>query len=232
MKIRLIWFMAALALTVSTASADQYWIAYEGDDYPENEGWTRNWGDWTGQYHGGAIRSLNSGVLTYDSLHDDGVFDFSYIEMPGQIDPGPGELFVMEWRLKVDEVNGIYDPGVALFSDMSRGLGFGFTECELIGGFEHGLTIPIAPGLFHEYRVQSWNMLTYELYIDNVLAKQGLFTDTVTASYVGWGDNVQGAASIHHWDYFHFGVVPEASSILLIILTWACCGRWRRLRTE
>ena len=86
----------ALALTAS-AAAEPYWITYEGNDYPENVGWERVWGNWDGPYQGdGAVRTLEDGVLTLDTLYDDGVVDFYKIERPGAIDPGPGELFVME----------------------------------------------------------------------------------------------------------------------------------------
>jgi hypothetical protein len=111
-----------------SASADQYWIAWEGDDFPENQGWTRVWGNWDGQYEGpGAIRTLENGILTYDSLYDDGVYDFSEMYRPGQMDSGSGELFVMEWRLNVEQVDSWYgDPGVVLSSDEAWVVGLRF----------------------------------------------------------------------------------------------------------
>ena len=34
---RLLCFTTVCALTVSPASADEYWVSYEGNDFPENE---------------------------------------------------------------------------------------------------------------------------------------------------------------------------------------------------
>ena len=227
--IRIISLTLAIALVAPAASAEQYWIAYEGNDFPEEVGWERNWGDWEGHYHGGAYRSLEGGVLTIDSLHDEGVYDFAIIEAPGQIDPGPAELFVMEWRLKVDEVTGPYDydPEVVVCADTHWIVGLLFSEDELVSVFEDFASTPIAPGVFHDYRLLSWDMLSYELYIDDVLASQGTFWQSASESYVAWGDSVQGAASLSHWDYFRFGVVPEPASLWLITALLVCHGGGR-----
>jgi len=99
------------------ATPARYLIAWEGDDWPENQGWTRSWGNWQGQYQGfGAYRTLENGILTYDSLYDPGVCDFYYMENFGPTAPGANEKFVFEWRLKVDVVSGAGDPGVGLKS--------------------------------------------------------------------------------------------------------------------
>jgi hypothetical protein len=191
--------------------AEPYWIAWEGEAFPEEQGWERMYGDWEGEGHGGAHRRLHDGVLTYDSLHDLGVYDGSIME-PGQLDPAPGELFVMEWRLRVDEVLSSlhpYDPTVAVFSDAGRGVGFEFGYDELISVFENDAAVPIGPGQFHEYRLISADMFTYDLWIDDELARTGSFWQGVSKSRVAWGDGVQGAASLHQWDYFRFGVTTK-----------------------
>ncbi|MFH1745772.1 MAG: PEP-CTERM sorting domain-containing protein [Planctomycetota bacterium] len=213
------------------AQAEPYWIAWEGDDFPENEGWERVWGNWDGQYEGpGAIRTLEDGILTYDSLYDDGVYDFSLMYRPGQLDPGPGELFVMEWRLKVEQVDSWYaDPGVTLSSDERWIVGLRFAYDRIYSVFEEYLEIPFSPGVFHEYRAASGDMREYDLYIDDELSHHGTFLETFAfpASRVTWGEGVQGVASLHHWDYFRFAVVPEPSSLALLSLLSACCGRRR-----
>ncbi len=97
------WLLLGVTLLISgaLARASPYWIAWEGNDFPENQGWERYWGDWQGHQHGhGADRTLQDGVLRYDSLFDDGVYDCSIMERPAQTDPGIAELFVAEWRLK------------------------------------------------------------------------------------------------------------------------------------
>ena len=217
--IRLLCFLSVLLLATSGVRADEYWIAYEGNDFPENQGGRRIWGNQQGLFQGpGATRTLNNGVLTIDSLFDTSVFDFYDRQMNGQLDPDPAELFVMQWRLKVDQVIGFTDPTVGMFSDERRVVAFDFDENTLFSGFESGVSIPIEPGVFHEYGLRSWDMLTYELFIDRQLVREGVFVDVVSESFVGWGDGVQGAASLSEWDYFRFGVVPEPGGALLFAL--------------
>jgi len=198
---------------------DTYWIAWEGEGatagLPDQCGWWRNWGNWDGQYQGGgAYPTLENGILTFDSLYDPGVCDFYYMDRPGQIDPGLGEIFVMEWRLNVEQTIGGEDPGVVAASDTARILGLHYTADALLSSFEPDVVIPIAPG-FHEYRVVSWDMLAYELHVDDDLVHVGTFWQGVSESFVTWGDGVQGAASRHHWDYYRFGAVlaPQAGDV-------------------
>lgn len=223
--------VAALGVLVSTAGADEYWITYEGNDLPENEGWDRRWGNYNGSFQGeGAFRTVEDSVLTMDSLYDLGVYDFAYRELPGQLDPDPGELFVAEWRLLVDETVGDgYDAKVGIKSDDARQLGIGCFPDHVRSVWEDDVHIPITAGVFHEYRVLSWDMLTYDLYIDGDLVHQGTFWQGIMTSQFGWGDVVSGAASLSHWDYARFGVVPEPSSCLMLISLCACVRR-RRVR--
>jgi len=227
--VRVLNIMLAMLIGAATARASPYWIDWEGDDWPENQGWTRVWGNWDGQYHGpGANRTLEDGILTYDSLYDPGVYDFSRMYRPGQMDPsGPEEMFVAEWRLKVSQVVGRADPTVGIFSDGAWALGLEFGYDRLYSVFEDYLVIPFEAGVFHSYRVVSPNMQTYELYIDYQLVRQGAFVNLVVPSEIGWGDGVQGAASLHSWDYFRFGVTPEPSSALVLVFSGACYGRRR-----
>jgi hypothetical protein len=207
--------LPALLLTLALAtigSSDPYWIDWEGEGetagLPDEFGWSRNWGDWHGQYHGpGASPTLVDGILTFDSLYDPGVCDSYVMDRPGQIDPASGEVFVMEWGLKVEQVVGTYDPEAVAASDAARIVGFGYAANALRVVTEPGVVIPIGPG-FHDYCMLSWDMLNYELYIDGELAHVGTFWQGVSESFVAWGDAVQGAASLHRWDYFRFGALP------------------------
>ncbi|MBU0637302.1 MAG: hypothetical protein KKB50_00405 [Planctomycetes bacterium] len=223
---RYTWFRLAplIALTgfvaVSPLAAEQYWIAYEANDdgvFPEDCGWNRVYGDWQGQWHGCANRTVENGIFTSDSLHDTGVYDFVYMERPGQVDPGPGELFVMQWRLKVEELVGRVDPTVGVAADTKWKVGFQFDEDSIHSVFETGVTAYFAPGLYHRFELRSVDMLSYDLWIDGTLAIEGSFWLSATESYVGWGDGVQGAASLSRWDYFRFGVVPEPESLMLYL---------------
>jgi hypothetical protein len=43
--IRMLFFTGAALVVAGIASAEQYWIAYEGNDFAENEGWVRVYGE-------------------------------------------------------------------------------------------------------------------------------------------------------------------------------------------
>lgn len=209
---------AALGALALPAGAEPYWITYEGNDLPENEGWNRYWGNADGEYQGpGAYRTVEDGILTMDSLYDLEVYDFVEMTLPGQIDPDPGETFIAEWRLKVEQVDGLIDPAVWIFSDTAMVLGFDYGVSFMRSVFENYRVIPITPGMFHEYRLISADMHIYELYIDGAIAIEGQFSQNLGQSTVGWGDNAHPAACRTQWDYFRFGVVPEPDAIFLFL---------------
>ena len=188
----------ALCAFPASATAEAYWYAYEGNDFPENEGWNRSWGNNEGPFHGdGAYRTVENGVLSMDSLYSERVYDYAYLRLPGEFDPDPGELFVAEWRLKVDEVVsywGAYDPSVGCGTDGALQLGLGYYEDCIESVFEDDVYIPIEPYVFHEYRVISWDMYDYTLYIDGEVAHEGSFWQGGMESSMGWGDTVSGSA--------------------------------------
>jgi hypothetical protein len=174
-----------------------------------NPPWDRNWGNWQGQYQGAAYRTLENGILTYDSLYDPGVFDYYYMSRPGQMDPAPPEAFCAQFRLRTDQVDGAwpYDPEVGIQSDEAWGVGLAFNVTSVYSSYEQRALAYIEPGQFHEYSLWSTDMRNYQLEIDGQLAATGVFHQGVSTSWVSWGDSVQGAASLHHWDYVRFGTV-------------------------
>ena len=220
--IRIVCFIPLIAMVASAATADQYWIAYEGNDFPENEGWLRLW------YGAEANRWIEDGALVIDSLHDIGIADFYDMHMNGQLDPEPGETFVLEWRLLVEEVVGHYDPGVGVFSDEKWGVGLDFREDRVVSVFEDGVAAEFEAGVFHRFELRSADMRHYDLWIDGEVAMLGDFWHGLSASSVGWGDFVQGSASLSRWDYVRFGVIPEPQvSLLLLVVGSLLLGAWR-----
>ena len=203
----------AIALTtlavVSPAAADEYWITYEGNDLPENEGWQRIWGNSKGLYGGdGAIRTIESGTLVTDSLFDTSVFDFYRMERLGRFDPEPGELFRAEWRLLLEETVNWYDPTVGIRSDNGNLAGFEFREDNLLITPSR-IRIDYEPLIWHTFSFSSLDMLTFDLAIDGHFVHRGEFLTRATRdSTFSFGDGVQGAASLSRWDYVRFGVVP------------------------
>jgi len=101
---------ALLLLAGAPGRAEQFWIAYEGDDYPENQGWNRVFGNGAGPDQGGANRSVSDGIFTLESLYDVSVCDFYKQERT--VDPGPADLFVAEWRVRIDPSSDPHDAGV------------------------------------------------------------------------------------------------------------------------
>lgn len=230
---RLLIFMILLAcagLSASAARAEPYWVSYDGTDFPENEGWERYYGNWEGPGQGGGFRTIEDGILTIDSLYDDGVVEGAIYHRPSQLDPGPGELFIAEWRLSVDEVYGVrpnaFDPMVVIVSDEHWIIGIRYGADMIYSSFEDDVSIPYAPGVFHEFRFTSWDMRAYELYMDGNLVHEGSFWEGLLTAYVAWGDGVQGAASLSRWDYIRFGVIPEPGSLsLAMLLLWGISFR-------
>ncbi len=225
-------FVAAVAVlgafSAPPAVGEPYWIAWEGDTFPEEGEWNRAYGNYDGPGQGQAYRTLHDGVMTIDSLHDQGVYDYYWLERPGAIDPGPGELFVMEWSsLRVEEVdpeNPIYpyDPGLGAYSDDAYGLGLTFSTDCFRSLYEHA-TWFIDLTTTHDFRVESFDMRSYSLLVDGELFYEGEFTSVVSDSRCLWGDDVQGVASLHDWDYFRFGVVPEPCPLVAVGMILVCC---------
>ena len=210
MATRLLFTLSALGVLTSTAGAEPYWIAYEGNDFPENEGWTRTFSDPNGVVgQGGAVRTLDDGALVLDSRESVMIVDFYNWSRP--IDPEPGETFVMQWRLLVDDVASTYpyDVTVGVYSDQFTAVYFALGESELSSVFEPELHASYEPHVFHTFELRSGTMSSYCLWIDGALSLTGKFQEVFEKSRVGWGDSIQGGRSLSHWDSFEFGVIPE-----------------------
>lgn len=237
MSRRIILVLAAwVALSALSAAArgEQYWIAYEGNDYPENEGWTRYTYGPGGPGTGQAQRRLEDGALVIDSTADIMIADFYQIHRPGQIDPGPGETFVLQWRMRLEDLIGHLDPSVGVFSDDDWGVGWSFTATGMQSAFELGVEIPLTFNDYHDCELRSADMRTYALFVDGQLARNGSFWFIgQTGAYVTWGDSVQGGASISHWDYARFGVIPEPSTaVMLLLIAFPMSRNRRRFATK
>jgi len=203
-------FVALLALAVTDVSAEQYWVAYEGNDFPENEGWTR-FTDGVG-----AQRAIVDGMFVIDSRESLHIYDYYMRDLQGSLDPGTDETFVLQWRMLIEGLEGWRDPIVGVFSDDSWAVSLEFTDDSVSSGFESGVQVPFEPFVPHEFEFRSSDMRNYELLIDGALTIEGSFWQSLNASRVAWGDGVQGGASLTRWDYMRFGVVPEPGSSVLL----------------
>jgi len=203
-KLMIVLLVAGCA---SVAGAEPFWIAWEGDDYPENQGWTRY------TRAGGAERSLENGALTLDSMADFHIVDEYLIYRP--LVPGPGELFRLEWRLRVDELLGDWDPFVGVCSEDTGAVFLNHSPDGIYSTFE-AVWIDVELGwVFHDFAFTSVDMASYQLHIDGQLVHTGSFM-SYPSSCVFWGDATTGPSSISTWDYVRFGIVPEPGAGLLL----------------
>lgn len=215
---RRVLFLPMMAFAIALPlRADQYWVAWEGNDFPENEGWLR---EGTGSR---ASRSLLDSVMTLDSLANDNGQDFYSIY--GAADPAPGEEFVVQYRLRVNQVNWDnpnfpYDPGWSIKSAD----GWHAVFVMSVGELQDALTqigVPFSPGDFHNWEFRSSDMRLFTLALDGEIVLSGAFVAGASGAQISWGDFAWGPTSNVDWDYFRFGTVPEAStnmSILLLLL--------------
>jgi len=199
--------VAAVLLLAVAAPAEPYWITWEGDDYPENQGWQRI------TYYGGSHRWLGLGNMVIDGLvTPTGSSDFYRLD--ASMDIGPDQFFLMEWRLRVDQVPGLEDPGINMTSLDQAMLTIVYSADRFYILDEH-IWIDFAPGVFHEYSLKSYDLVTYTLHIDGELAHTGQYTPAGWDSGVQWGDYGQSSRSLSTWDYVRFGIVPEPTGALL-----------------
>jgi hypothetical protein len=210
-----------------TARGTPYWVAWEGEDFPENQGWQR----FHGPQGAEAIRTLADGAMSIDGIQSPPVYDFARIYGNGNFDPDAEEVFVMRWRMRVDQIAGPYawDPGVAIVSDELRIVSLLYSYDRIRSAFE-GTTVAFAPGLYHTYELRSADMFTYVLTIDSVQTMEGIFVQTVGTPFVVWGDGSSGSSSRTTWDFFHFGVSPEPGTGALSVIMGMVGLCWLRRR--
>jgi hypothetical protein len=218
---RVLNVMLGMLLAAAAARASPYWIEYEPANglFPEESGWTRYYA------YGGGERWIEDGAFVLDTRGSPGIYDYYVKHMYGTLDPAPGEIFDMQWRLRIEEPPGITDLDVGVFSDDKWGVGFHFDADAIRSVFEEGVEAWFTPGVFHDFDFISSDMRNYTLYIDGVAAIEGSFWLSLTPSEVGWGDDVQGRTSLSRWDYFSFGVTPEPSACWVALLATALFGR-------
>jgi hypothetical protein len=192
------------ALGSSLAGATPYWVAWD-DGWPDAQGWTR------GSSNPPAQQWLADGLLFIDSRTAGG-YD-GYYQEPANMSPGPGEAFLFEWRLRIDEITaGLHDPGVIVTAPDYYAVAFYMRMGLIESVFESGRSAAFAAGEFHSFSLHSSDMRAYELYIDGVLALQGpFFAGSLPGPRVSWGDQSSGK-SLVAWDYVHYGVTPEPST--------------------
>lgn len=201
--------VVAAALCAWAVQAEPYWVSFDASTgrFPEQDGWTRT------TYGGGAQRWFEDGALVLDGLASMDISDFYRMGLATL--PGAGEVFRMEWRLRVDQVQGFADPWLSINAAGHGTVALRYTE-DAVYSLHEGAWIPFTPGVFHDFTFTSTDMLTYSLLVDGQLGRTGYFVGPWPESYVCWGDGTRGASSLSLWDSVDFGNVPEPSASLIL----------------
>jgi hypothetical protein len=210
---RLISLAASMLLATAPVWAEPYWYAYEGNDFPEDEGWVRYASDPP------AERWLEDGSLFIDSRADVDITDsYGIIFADGGLNPEPAEVFLMSWALLVEESH-LWDPGISVRSDDQWDVILLFDEGSLLSVYEPDIYVEFEPGGLHEFELRSSDMRGYELFVDGDLAVEGVFFESLfSGAHAGFGDLARGGASLAAWDYFRFGVIPEPTTWLMTVM--------------
>lgn len=191
-------------MAAGVVEADEFWIEYDGNVPPEQDGWTR--------YHNGgpvmlASQPINGGGYAWviDTLAYPQTYNH-YTRDVGLVLLKPGENFVAEWRVMV---HGSIDDSWLNIADMNLSGGFGATfgqsSCQIAG-----TTFAITPLEFHTYRVESSDLKTFHFSLDG--KPLSIYTSPVSMAGVRvlFGDWTSGGfgtpTSRGFWDYVHFGV--------------------------
>lgn len=202
-------------------------MTWTGDTYPETEGWARN------SSNPPPRRWLENGKLFIDSRVPWGLWEGYGQSRPGMMTPGVGEMFVMSWTVRVDDVTlGLQDPGVIARSDDQYEVFFVLGVDGIHSAWEPGNWAPFAPGVFHDFRLESDDMRHYELYIDGAPALQGSFFESLFSTpEVGFGDASTGR-SLAAWDEVGFGMVtvPEPAGGLSLLAGICLCRSLERFK--
>lgn len=223
MTIRGVLLVAAALFAGGPAVATPFYLRYDADEtYPEQDGWTRSFSDPFGEIR----RTLADGVFVLDTLYSNQLHDFYGIIEPGLM-PSPGETLAVSWRMRTVQSlppDRPSDISVSIGNELQAYAEFLIApDCVMEEG-EYGstpsYTVPITPGVFHDYLFVTADLRSFTLFIDGEFALASLFHSSswTPGPHVIFGDTHYGARSLSEWDYVDVRVVPEPAAPFLVLL--------------
>ena len=222
--IRILCACVVLGFGSLPASAEEFYLRYDGNDFPENEGWERRFSDPGGQIK----REIDNGVFRLDTRASTSIYD-GYVIQSEALDLLTGEELRMSWRMETIETQTPY-----WLSDVVVGLtnaeaayvqlliapGF-VREGDLPGGDPAHLYL-FDVGVPHTFSFVTTDMQEYDLFVDDEFAFHGLFDSSALIGplHAWFGDGAVGLSSLSQWDWIEIAVVPEpaCASLLLFVL--------------
>jgi hypothetical protein len=187
----------------SRMSRGCYWLTtYEGNDYPENEGWIWSFNEPF------AERWFEGGSFVVDTTGDLRTCDWYeyYTDVPY---PEQGQQLIIQWRLKVEEFCGVFSAGgIGIRTWDSWGVGFILRDHTIQSSLEPSVIASFEAGIFHEFEMRSPDMRAYALYIDGELALEGSFIEVTSSNRIFWGESTTAGGSLCRWGYVRVGILP------------------------
>ncbi|MBN1489370.1 MAG: PEP-CTERM sorting domain-containing protein [Phycisphaerae bacterium] len=222
-------FLSLFWVSMVCSSAVGEYIAYEGDTFPEDDGWsvvgTLPAPD---QY----TRSISGGVYTISAVAD----SHTKVIYEREISFACDNLFY-EWRSRTSNNDGYGGAGILFGQPGARSLvavswhaDYGQVRFEPIAG--DGYTwknFSLEPGEFHTFRVEG-NGADYAFFVDgNPVLASALQSPGTENVFFSWNFTKQyiNVPTDSDWDYVRSGEIPEPVTLLLFSGAFALMVRRR-----
>ena len=189
--------------------------AYEGDAFPETQGWAR-----VGTLD--AQRSLEDGWFVH-FVGDAGQLDAYQQSLSGFAGE---QAFFIEWRMETNAPSSLLDSSATPVVLSASGGGpslYHFTITDQRAQLLRDTNIPlvfanIVAGIPHSYRLELFGDQLYSWYVDGVLIDAGIPESAYPAgdSRLIWGTR-HFVDTTTRWDYIRFGTIPEPATALLLL---------------
>jgi len=198
-------------------------VSFEGNSYPEDEGWVRSDRLYRSDRHLSDGWFVQTPRIVETNGFDHGQDDFYVHALASFAD---ANTFFLEWRMDTTGLREeMFDvaPAVIVLGGIS-GVNYHITIARDQVLFRRDPRLPsvwvdIAPGVPHDYRLELYGAELYELYIDGSLIDAGVPEGAYPTedSRATFGARSTYVDSVTRWDYIRFGTIPEPATGLLLL---------------